>query len=218
MLNLAVQKENTAPTLANGIIISRNENGYGVETDDGRFQARKATSCLMKPMPGDYALLTEDALGDWYILAILSRPEEEHASTDLEFSGRLNVNIKGAGLTVASEGEITMTSGVGLSLIQPHVNLEAESAEAAVGRLSFLGLSLKSKIGRIESVAERVEQVFGHLTQKLIDHFRHIAGHEEVRTHSTRYLVEDTLTMQARQAEHTAAETVRINADQIHMG
>ena len=218
MLNLAVQREKTQPVLTNGRIIRQGETGYWVETDNGRIQAQKAVSCLITPLPGDYSLLSEDSLGDWYILAVLSRPESYGASTDLDFSGPLNLNIKGAGLTVASEGEITMTSATGLNLLQPRVSLEAESAEAAVGCLSIIGRSLKSKIGVIESVAERVENVFGHLTQKLIDHFRYVSGHEEVQTRSSRYLAEDALTMQARRAEYTAAEMIRINADQIHMG
>ena len=41
---------------------------------------------------------------------------------------------------------------------------------------------------------------------------------EEVQSGSTRYLVEDTLTMQAKNADHTAEEIVRINAEQVHLG
>ena len=218
MLNHALKDINTLPTLENGRVISQNSAGFWVAPPTGRILAQKAVSCLITPLPGDYVLMSSDTTGAWYILAVLTRDENENTTTDLEFTGPVNLKIKKAGLTVESEGEISLASGIGLSLVQPRISLEAEEGQAAIGRMSFLGRTLKTKIGLIESVAENVEQVFARLTQKMVDHFRYVNRHEEVQTNTTRYLVEDTLTIQARQAEYTAEEMIKINAEQIHMG
>jgi hypothetical protein len=66
-------------------------------------------------------------------------------------------------------------------------------------------------------VAGRAENIFHRLTERLTNTFRYVTEHEEVQTGSTRYLVEETLTMHSKNAMHMAEEMVSINAEQIHL-
>ena len=63
-----------------------------------------------------------------------------------------------------------------------------------------------------------MDQTVRRLTQRLQDSFRFVKDHDETQAGSTRYLVEDTLTMNAKNAVHMAEEIVTINAEQVHLG
>jgi len=67
-------------------------------------------------------------------------------------------------------------------------------------------------------VADTVDTVYRRLTERLINAVRFVKEDEEVQTGSTRYLVEDTLTMHSKNAVHMAEEIVTINAEQVHLG
>jgi uncharacterized protein YktB (UPF0637 family) len=87
-----------------------------------------------------------------------------------------------------------------------------------IERVCLVAKVFQGQVKRIKMVANTVENTFRRLTQRLQDAFRFVQDHEEIQTGSTRYLVEDTLTINAKNAVHMAEEIVTINAEQVHLG
>ncbi|MEW5723554.1 MAG: DUF3540 domain-containing protein [Thermodesulfobacteriota bacterium] len=197
------------PDLRYGEVVGRCGQDFWVETGLGRLRAGRALGCLVLPRLGDRVLLSADAAGECWVLSVLSRGEAGESGTDLLFEGPVNLRVEG-GLTIAAREELAWTAN--------KITVSAHEAEASVGKVSFLGQTLEAQFEWIKAVAVRVDQVFERLTQRLFESLRFVREHEEVQTGSTRLLVEDTFTVQARNAVHQAEEIYKIDAGQVHLG
>jgi len=113
-------------------------------------------------------------------------------------------------MNLASDGPMALAS--------TKISVHAGVGEAVIERLSVAGRVLQSRIRRIRTVASSVDQTVRRLTQRLRDSFRYVEEQDEVQCGNARYLVEDSLTVQSRNAVHMAEEVVTINADQVHLG
>jgi len=209
MENLAKKTETTQPVLEYGLVQMDEGPFFVVQTPFGPVLSEQAVGCLVRPIPGDTVLLCmDDAV--CYILSVLKREADEKTRTELSFSGDVDLRVTGGELSVSAERRIAFASN--------KISMVADRGEAVIDKFSFTGRVLRSQVKRILVVANTVENIFRRFTQRLQDSFRFIKDHEEVQTGNTRYLVEDTLTLHAKNANHMAEELVTINAEQIHLG
>lgn len=218
MHNLARNLEQYQPCLAYGHVVAEAAQGFTVQTDEGLIPAVAAAGCLMAPMPGDRVLLTTDGETESYILTVLRRAPESAAPARLVFDRPVDLVVNGGGFSVAADEGLALASPGTISMAAGKISMHAGCAEAAIEKIALIGKSLQGRIKRIKLVANTVENTFRRLTQRLQDAFRFVEDQEEIQTGSTRYLVEDTLTMNARNAVHMAEEIVTINAEQVHLG
>jgi len=218
MQNLAKETEHPQPCLEYGRILAEGENAYMVLTSFGNVMSEQAVSCLVKPRTGDTVLLSMDTTGNCFILSVLKREACEKARTELVFHGQVNMHIKDGGLSLTSDKDMSLASREGLAFASQEISIHAEKGKAAIERLSFVGKVFRSQVKQINVVAHSVENIFRRLTQRLDDSFRFVKEHDEVQSKSTRYLVENTLTMHSKNAVHMAEEIVTINAEQVHLG
>jgi hypothetical protein len=218
MHNLARNIEQYQPCLAYGRVVAGEGGRYTVQADAGLIPAVAATGCLVQPMPGDRVLITTDGQAEAYILTVLQRAQDKAAPTRLVFDGQVDLVVNGGGFSVAADDGLSLASPETISLAAGKISLHADCGEAAIEKMSFIAKTFQGQIKRIKLVANTVENTFRRLTQRLQDAFRYVEDQEEIQTGSTRYLVEDTLTMTARNAVHMAEEIVTINAEQVHLG
>jgi len=209
MEHLAKKEESLQPYLEYGIVQAEEEGGFSVQTAFGLVRGERAFGCVVQPQVADTVLLSIDEDGNCFILSVLRR-EDKKRRTELSFNGDVGLTVKDGDLTVSSEKKMAFASG--------KIAVHADKGEAVIGKFSFVGNVFKSQVKRIMVVANTVEHIFRRFTQRLQDSFRFVKDHEEVQTGNTRYLVEDTLTMHAKNANHMAEELVTINAEQIHLG
>ena len=200
-------KEQVQPYLEYGVVTEEGKKPV-VETGSGPCRAVMAASCLVKPGIGDRVLVSIDGDGLSYILAVLVRSTPE-ADQTLYFEGNVNLHAEG--------GALSLTSSESVSLASERMSLAAKTGEAVFDDLSLTGNSFTAHLGSIRTIAGTVEHLFHRLTERLVDAFRFVKGHEEVQTGSTRYLVEENLTMHSKNAMHVAEEIVSINAEQINL-
>ena len=209
MQHLAKKEEGLQPYLEYGMVKAEEEQLFTVQTSFGQITAERAFGCLVQPQTADTVLLSIDEDGNCFILSVLIR-EDKKRRTELSFRGDV-------GLTV-TDGDLTLSSEQKMAFVSAKIAVHADKGEAVIERFSFVGKVFKSQVKRILVVANSVEHVFRRFTQRLQDSFRFVKDHEEVQTGNTRYLVEDTLTLHAKNANHMAEELVTINAEQIHLG
>ena len=218
MQHLAKQQEQLQPFLTYGDVTAGEAGRYTVQTDFGPVPAAAAAGCLMQPMTGDRVLISTDGEAETYILTVLQRARDGAAPARLVFDGQVDLVVNGGGLRLAADADLSLASGAKMALAADRLAVHAGSGEAAIERLSFVSRTFQGQVKRIKLVANTVENTFRRLTQRLQDAFRFVEDQEEIQTGSTRYLVEDTLTMNARNAVHMAEEIVTINAEQVHLG
>jgi len=189
-----------------------------VLTPFGEVVAEKAVSCLVKPEIGDRVLISLDQTGNSFILSVLQRPKHKNPKVDLVFHGDVRLHVKKGGLSLASDDKVSIASQEELAFVSKGVSVHANEGKVKIERLSYIGRILHSQVKRIKVIANTVENTFRRLTQGLENAFRFIREYEEIQSGSTRYLVEDTLTMHSKNAVHMAQEIVTINGEQVHLG
>ena len=209
-MQMLLKKENhVQPYLEYGMAAEADDI-LRVETATGTYPARRAASCLMRPQHGDSVLAAFDGEGDCFILAVLIRNQEAPQASEIVLEGDANLHVRRGGLTICADDEV--------SVVSEKLSVTAGTGSATFGDCSFLGKTLSTQFASIRTVAGKVENIFQELTEKLIDAFRFVKDHEEIQTGSTRYLVEENLTMHSKNAMHVAEEIVTINAGQVHLG
>jgi hypothetical protein len=218
MQHLARHVEQPQPCLEYGQVMAGEAGRYTVQGTYGLVQAVAATGCLVQPMAGDRVLMATDGQEDAYILTVLKRAGSQAARTRLVFDGQVDMVVNGGGFSLAADNDLSLACREKMALASGKLSVHAGSGEAVIERMSLSAKVLYGQIRRIKMVANTVENTFRRLTQRLQDAFRFVEDHEEIQTGSTRYLVEDTLTMNARNAVHMAEEIVTINAEQVHLG
>src|SRR4051812_26455194 len=99
MSNLAKkQQPKRESTQDHGTVIRTEGQAFILETEAGEFRARRATSCLLEPLPGDLVLVATLSFGASYVLAVLER--EEGAPGSLVVDGDLDITSRHGEISV----------------------------------------------------------------------------------------------------------------------
>lgn len=202
------QTQSPVPMLAYATVQGMIEGLFILTKAQGTLRGRKAASCLLQPEPGDQVLVAHDAAGCCHILAVLERAAPERFA-NLAFQGDVRL--------VSTQGAVTIAAQDKLTLASEEFVLHATRGQARVEEMRFESRACEAKLGLLRVVANTCEQVFADLTQRLKSCFRFVEGHEEAQLGSARQLVENTLTVQCKNSIHTAEETVKIDAETIHL-
>ncbi len=218
MENLATKMETSQPGLEYGQVAAAEDGCFAVRGPWGLVRAQVAASCVVQPCPGDRVLVVSGTGREAYILAVLRKGAQSQGRTNLVFEGQVDFQVKDGGLKLTAATDLTLASGARTALVADKLTLHATRADAVIERISLAARVFKGQVRRIRTVAGSVENVFRRLTQRLKDSFRFVEDQDEVQAGSARYLVDDTLTMNSKNAVHMAEEIVTINAEQIHMG
>ncbi len=218
MQNAAPQSKRVRPILEYGYVSAVNGHYVTVLTSYGEVISERAVSCLVQPEVGDTVLLSLDIPGSNFILSVLRRDAENRGETSILFDGEVNLHVSNGALSLTSDNGITVGSREDVTCVGRKVSVHADEGEATIKNCSFFGTFLYVQAERIKHVADIADTIYRRWTQRLETAFRFVKEEEEIQTGSTRYLVEDTLTMHSKNAVHMAEEIVSINAEQVHLG
>lgn len=208
MPHAAKQCEPVAVVLDHARVRAVLKDNCVLDTSQGPVRAARAAGCLLAPRPGDLVLACLDPAGEHFVLTVLRRAPDTPG--EIAYSGDLRLRASGD-LTLAAGNDAALVAGGDL-------HVAATRGELAFGRIGLLAKAATVRLGALTFVAEAVEQIISRLTQRLTDAVRLVSGHDESQAGSARYLVEDTLTMHAKNAVHMAEEVVKIDAGQVHLG
>ncbi len=205
------KKPTALPVMEYGRVAANHETGaaceYAVDTEKGRYRARKAKSCLLAPEPGDTVLLCTDDVGNCFILAVL---EGDSPVNNLDFSGDVHLRVRRGNMNLAADKEINMTAD-GLGFV-------ARQARATLERFSLLADAVSSQCRTIVLAADVCNQSLRSLAQRLGSYFRATEEHQEIQAGSARTLIEETHVVHCKNSVLMAEEDARIDADQIQLG
>lgn len=219
MENTAERIEADQPVLEYCTVVGEKDGVWTVSAGGAVYAAKRAAGCLLMPEKNDTVLLSIANGGPCYILSVLERPgQKKTVSSTLSFEGTVNLDVRNGALRVFADEGLAFTTPGALAMTADDMGLNARTAGANVGKLSFLAQVFDGRIQKVKVIADAVDTVFRRAVQRFVTSYRYVEKHEEVQSRSTRMLVDETLTMQTKNTVHIAEEHVKIDAEQIHLG
>ena len=192
-----------------GNVLSALEDGFVVESDTEVLEARRATSCLLEPIPGDLVLVAVvEGQSFGYVLAVLERGSDAPAT--LVSEGDLNIRLKKGVLGVVAPEAVRVASGA--------FEVHAAEGQVAIGHLSFLTRILRGDLGKAKLIAETVDSVVERVLQKVKRSYRFVEECDHVRADQIDYMAKKTARLHGETTLLSAEQLAKVEADQIHLG
>jgi hypothetical protein len=208
-----------SPTLEYGEVAAVSDNQVTVLIDGEEYPALIAASCLLRPSPGDRALVSLAVRNDTFLLAVLERGTvDAHEASEILLNGDVTLSVRKGALSMNADNGIHLATRHDFSLLAGRVELNAGEAAARLEKVSFSGRVLECSFESVRRLAGKCEELFGRLSQKCGSSTKMVEEHDEVQAGSMRHVTDGTMTMQSRNMIQTAEENVRIDADKIHLG
>ena len=185
-----------------GHLVAAEEHGWTVRTDEGSFQARRATSCLLQPQIGDKVLLVGEPLGELYVLAVLER--QEGVSHCLSTDGDLKIELQKGRFTVAASEGVDLVSAREVSLLSKRIE-----ARASEGLFS---------IGKVRAMGNALDAVYERLSQTVQVAFRKVHKLDRLQAGQIDYSADGMARVHGENTVLTADGLVKADGKQIHIG
>lgn len=187
-----------------------------VETRSGAFECRRAASCALVPAPGDVVLLAVPQSGYLYVLAVLSRHDEDAPQ-------RWRVE---PGLKVESEGEVSIFGLDGVAVTSPEriemttKQLEVSAVDASIqaDRLGVSGRFIQTYAGAVKGVLGALDTVIDRVSSRVKESYRYVDELDLTRAKQIDTRAENTMTLRAKNAFVAAKDLVKVDGEQIHLG
>lgn len=212
--NIARQEQNEEVFQEIGIVTKADKNHFSISVDDASYSAKKATSCLHAPEPGDKVLLL---LGkeECYILAIL---EKKESSSKLVFDGDTEFISKNGRIRMASQQGLEFLTTGTLNFTTPSLQLAAEEGTVNINKLTVLGSYLLSKLAQIKIIGGSLDALYERYRQKTKRSYREVTETDYVKAEQLDYTADSLMSLHGKYSFINAEEDVKINGERIHMG
>lgn len=215
MGNLAIDLT-PAATLQECGDVEATDAGLAVRTRSGLWRARRASSCLLEPMPGDRVLVAHDDAGVVYVLAILAR--DGSAAHTVVFPGDAQIIAPLGRIGVSARDGVELASPQSVSVVSASLAVQATEASVTIERAEYTGSWLNTCVQRIKLVATSLDAVMDRWTQQVRQSLRRVDELEQVKAGQIDYAARDTLALHGSNALVTAKKLVKVDSEQIHIG
>ncbi|WP_108650375.1 DUF3540 domain-containing protein [Dongshaea marina] len=206
--------EPTLEAMQTGMITGMAQGCFEVSCGDEVWLARAAASCLLAPELGDQVLLARAEQCCW-ILAILQR--ETSSQYLMQVEGSLSIKARDT-LELQGERTLGLHSAGETRMVSEQLSLDTNSAEMRCQSVGLIARMARVSLGTFSQVAERLEQTIESVIARIGQNFRIVREHDEQRSGSHRHMVEDTLTIEAKNCTQVAEQHMTIDAEKIHLG
>ena len=217
MINVArIHQHRQEVTHDHGTVLHVEDAVFVVETDAGQHRARRATSCLLQPAPGDLVLIAVLPRGDAYVLAVLER--EEGAPGKLVADGDLSIELRRGELDLAAPEGVRIVAGKEVSLVSATLRVRAADAHVALDRLSFVGTFVRAQVARAKVFGQSLDTFAERVSQRVKRSYRFVEEAEHVRAERLDYAAKGTLSLHGETARVTASRVAKVDGDQVQIG
>jgi len=199
-----------------GVVMRADGREVWIAGARGTVCAERAASCLVAPEPDDLVLYCVLASGVAFVLAVLARGPGKKLRIAPE--GDLQIDLATGRLCITARDGASLASGKEASLAAEEVRVVAARATLAVSALSYLGRCIDADLERVRLVAEAVDTVAGRVMERVKHAFRFIEQLDVKRAYRVDHATERDYHLRAENAILTAAELVKLDGQQIHLG
>ncbi len=190
--------------------------GLFMETSRGPVRATRAASCLLQPIVGDRVICALSATGQAWVLAVLERATDQPSR--LSVDGDLEVHLPSGRFSVASAEGVEMTTPKDVQVTSGEVRVNAVDGSVVLQRLTYLGRYLQSEVKKVKSVAETFDAVLGRFSQRVQRSYRTVEQYDCLKAKQIDYVADTTISLHGKTTMVTAAELVKIDGSQVHVG
>jgi hypothetical protein len=217
MRNLA-RKQQHDPEVSQtlGTVVAVEEGVALVETETREVRAKRATSCLLEPVPGDVVLVAAVDFDHAYVLAVLER--EAGAPANIVADGDLGIKLAGGALDLVAAEGVRVVSSKEVSVVSGAVRVNAVDGSMALERLSFFGKLVRAEIGKTKVFGETLDSMLDRVAQRVKRSYRIIEECDHVRAEQLDYAAKKRLSLHGETALITAQHLAKVEGDQIHLG
>jgi hypothetical protein len=215
-LNLKTETRMPEPVSTTALVIAEQPSGCLIRTDDAQFIARRAVSCLVRPVVGDTVLVFIDNKGQAYILSILERLDT--GATRLSVDNDLVIESTADSIILAARESISLTSPGKASIHGGDVAITGRKGLFQLHQVEMVtdAATVHAKSGRL--FANSIETVANTLTQRLQNCFRFVESLDQLKAGSLLQSVRKLMSLKTQQAVILAEQDVKIDGERIHMG
>lgn len=216
MMNLAEQLDQHALRQELATVARRDGDRFVLDTSTGACSASRAASCLLEPAVGDRVICATTATGRAWVLAVLERDPTTAARLSAE--GDLELRVRGGRLSLSSDQGVDVTTSADVQVTSRAVGVNAVDGHVVVQRLTYLGRFLQTEVEKVKSLAGTFDAVLGRFSQRVKRSYRKVEEYDCVKAKQIDYVAETTLSLHGETALVTAAELVKVDGSQVHVG
>ncbi len=176
--------------------------------------AGRAASCLIEPQVGDRVWFVGEG-DEQYILAVLERQAASDA-TVLQVEGDLE--LRAGGRVRLDARDIELEADSALALRGDELSVEARRGRVLLDALSTFIRTVHANLSKSTFVGKALELLFERVVQHSNTSYRSVAEVDHVRAGTIDYRAEGVAHVHAENTSMSAAELVKVDAGQIHLG
>ncbi len=199
-----------------GTVLSAAERSLRIAVGAATHEARRASSCLLEPEPGDLVLVSLVPGRGCYVLAVLERQQATRGR--LVHEGDLELQLPTGRLSVAATRGMSVVSGQDISCVAGSLRAHTGSAELFAERTSFLGKLAHVEIEALKVVGRFLDSVLERVSQRVQRSYRKVEELDQVRAAQMDYVATQNLSVRGHNTLVTAEQLVKLDGDQVHLG
>lgn len=210
----------TLPRQGFARVIARDAQGWQLDAPgrDAPVCAGRATSCLVEPALGDRVWFVGEG-EEQFIIAVVERAEaaEGPAATTIRVEGDLELR---AGGQVRVEGQrVELDASEALALrSRDELSVEARRGRVLLDSLATFIRSVRANFSESTLVGKVRQLLVERFTQHSNTSYRAIAELDHVKAGTLAYTAEAGVHIHGENTSMSAAELVKVDAGQIHLG
>lgn len=186
-----------------------------VAAHDGVYQAERAVSCLVEPVPHDFVLMAVLPTGQAYVLAVLTR---ESGDATLSVEGDLRLRPKNGRVILASSEGVSIASSKDVSVAAGKLDVNAIDGVIGLQQLRYVGRFLQAEIVKSKVLGGTLDRVFDRVSETVKRAYRVVEELDQLKAESIDYSAKETMRLHGKHTLMTARELVKVDGEQIHMG
>ncbi len=179
---------------------------YFVADTFSMAHAERSVSCLLQPEKDDLVLISENGLGNAYIITVLERANSQPAMVSV--NGDMIIN---------GQGNLSFKGGSSLNLVTPQIVLKMRQARIAFNNFTFAGAMLTSCGNQLLSICENVETRTTELKERVRRLYRRVRD-EDSRLDRFTCRVQGRFSIAAQDCSIDAEKQMRLNGNKIELG
>lgn len=192
---------------------------FVIVTEQGTLNCKIAASCLLRPEPGDLALVAmpEDRNGQAYILAVLERANSDSAM-QINLGSGANMVAENGAVYIAGKTDLNLQAGGELNASAKSMSFVCSSVHWLSKTFSLLGKTVETICSVWRETSQERETNAQNWTQRLGDCHRHVQDLDETQAGTSRTLARDTALVHGRVTYVQAEEFVKADGEEVHLG
>jgi len=217
LANVTAMTQDTDASLEVTRISACDQQWFEIALPSERVWAERAFSCTVMPQVDDKVLISRQASGDCFILAILQRSGATQ-SMDMVFPGDVTLQSLEGKIAVNAGTDVVLNAGQRVAALSPELVFQAESTRLTSRQLDISGQKANLRVQEGRLYAGRLDSVVGALTQCAQTVSRKVEGIETLNVGAFFKTVRQTLTIRANHAVISSRHDMKMDAERIHMG